>query len=1332
MTVRLVHRPARTTRGLVDDEPRPVEAPPTLPDGKTGSAMHSLLPVAGVMSSVVMMTVLRSGAFAAIGALILVVTIIGSVALLMTQRGKAARTRREQRERYLDYLEEARERFRTDEAAARERASLLSPPATALWDIVRDPARLWERRRFDVDFLSVRVGLGEVALPPIEVADQGTALKPTDPFMRAEAQALAGRFERAPQMPLDAPLDRVGNVSIVGDRAGVVRVARALIVQAAVLHAPDDLAMGAAFPEKQSATWQWLSWLPHVLDQDRTGGPVPARRLAADPRSLGALLADDLRERTNRAAELRRGLVQDEGALRLVRRLLLLHDTYGQVARDLASPDEASSISDLGATVLHLVADRLQEPGHVSVRITVDGDRVTVEDLRGDRPHVTPGIVDRVELGTAEGIARMLAPMRLSPDSLDEDAHSRNVDPLTLLGLSDLQDIDFQALWAPRTERSFLRVPIAVDGTGQVVLLDLKESAQLGMGPHGLCVGATGSGKSELLRTLVLSLTATHPPEDLSMVLVDYKGGATFAPFEGVPHVAGLITNLEDDAALIERAYESLSGEVQRRQQVLKSAGNVANIGDYRFLRKERPDLSPLPHLFVIIDEFGELLTARPDFIDLFLSIGRIGRSIGVHLLLSSQRIEAGKLRGLETYLSYRLGLRTFSEEESRTVLDSKDAFHLPPLPGFGYLKVDTSVYLRFKSAYVSGPYRGPLAVADDTDDRPRVLPYSLHDTALAADPAGGGDDEDVMPERTTGPTTVGVFVDQLKGVGEPVQQIWLPPMPDRMTLDHVAGPLVTTSSGMQLSRQKVSMSVPLGMLDDPTKQRQSLWRLDLTRGGGHCAIIGAPQSGKTTLVRSLVTSLALTHTPHEVALYGLDLVGGGLQPLKEFPHVGGIATRTDRERLRRTVEEVRGMLGHREAVFRERGIDSVERLREMHAAGEVPELPTADVVLLIDGFGALRTDFEEIDDIVTDILQRGGGYGVHVVAAMLRWNDVRMANQTLFGNRLELRLGDAGDSMIDRKLAETLSADHPGRVLTEQKLFGQVVLPRIDGIPTDTDLGKVVEGVGRAVSAAWSGPGVPRVRVLPTHLPVASLPTVAQEPIRVPVGLDESAMAPVLLDLFEHDGHLLVLGDGECGKTNLLRVIAAGLQERYTPKELVFAIFDPRRGLRDVFDDEYVGGYATSFTSATGLANGVAKEISGRMPDDGASPATESLGPNVVVLADDYDLLTATGQSPLSPFLPYIPSGRDIKLHFVLTRRVSGAARGLYEPVVQSVRESGAAGLVMTGDRMEGQLFPGVTAAEFPPGRGRWVRRGGAARLVQTAVAATIRDTAGIREGDA
>ncbi|MFD3976677.1 type VII secretion protein EccCa [Streptomyces cyaneofuscatus] len=1326
MSTRLIHRPARTTRPAAAPAPRTIEAPPNLPEGKAGNIAMSLLPVAGVMSSVVMMTVVRNSQFAALGAIILVVTVIGSVALLFSQRGKAQRTRRTQREAYLAYVEELREELSAEERERRERADVLNPPPYALYDIVRDPARLWERRRVDDDFLRVRVGTGEMPVRDLQIAEPGSSvLTPPDLFMLNEASALVKRFRNGTELPLTVPLDRIGNVSVIGPREDCLRVARALLVQTAALHAPDDVAIALAAPGDRMADWEWAKWLPHLLDTEQFDGPVAARRIAPSAPQLARQLGPELRRRASYAAEVRRGLAGRD-ALSMNSRLLVVTDGHGEDAVDLPRPDDAVGLSEMGVTVLHLLERRVQEPGQVSVRITVDGTAVAIEDLRAPEPLEAHGTVDEAGIPFAEGLARMLAPLRLSAESLADAPLSGPVEFAAMLGIDDVARLDLDRLWAPRGERAFLRVPIGISDSHEPVLLDLKESSELGMGPHGLCVGATGSGKSELLRTLVLALVATHPPEDLALVLVDYKGGATFAPFADLPHVAGVITNLENQAGLVERVHSSLAGEVKRRQQALKDAGNVADIGDYAALRAEkRPDLDPLPHLFVVIDEFGELLTAKPDFIDLFLSVGRIGRSIGVHLLLSSQRIEGGKLKGLDTYLSYRLGLRTFSADESRTVLDTTDAFHLPPLPGFGYLKVDTSHYARFKAGYVSGGYRGPVRSTEDEETGPLALPYEAFNT-LAGPGEAQQTAEPASRRRETGPTELGVMVDQLTGAAPPVRSIWLPPLPTATALDTVAGPLDIGPRGMRLAGAGSSgrpLRVPVGLLDDPAKQWQGKWFLDLTVAGGHAAVIGGPQSGKTTLLRSLVLSLALTHTPREVGVYGLDLVGGGLQALSGLPHVGGIASRADRERAARTVEEVRTMLALREDLFREHGIDSVEQLRTLHAAGRLPELASAEILLVIDGFGALRDDFDELDDAIADILKRGGGYGIHVVAAMLRWNDVRIATQSNFGTRVELRLNDPSESGIDRKLAETLSPDEPGRVLTDGKLFAQVALPRTDGIADTTDLGAVLERTARSVRATWNGEVAQPVRVLPHILEPHSLPGPAAEPTRVPIGLDQSALAPVLLDLFQHDQHLLVLGDSECGKTNLLRTVAHGLIDRYGEDELVFAVMDPRRSLRGAIPEEFNGGYAYNPKLCMGLSMGIATELEKRLPDENArledlEPGNWGKGPRIVVLVDDYDVLTTAGQSPLAAFLPYIPSAVDIGLHFVLTRRVAGASRGMYEPLVQGLRESGASALLMAGDRSEGQLFPGVYASQQAPGRGVFIRRGQPNRLIQTVYA--------------
>lgn len=298
------------------------------------------------------------------------------------------------------------------------------------------------------------------------------------------------------------------------------------------------------------------------------------------------------------------------------------------------------------------------------------------------------------------------------------------------------------------------------------------------MGLHGLVIGATGSGKSELLRTLVLGLALTHSSETLNFVLIDFKGGATFASLDVLPHTSAVITNLEDELILVDRMKDAVHGELVRRQEALRSGGNFASLKDYERAREQGAPLEPMPSLFVVVDEFSELLSAKPDFIDLFVMIGRLGRSLGVHLLLASQRLEEGKLRGLDTHLSYRVGLRTFSSMESRVVLGVPDAYELPSAPGNGYLKEATEGLLRFKAAYVSGAYTKTAAVGPDGSVAARqVLPYQVDYLAPREELAGQPTDEQPKPAEPSGPseTMLHILVGRLEGAGMPARKVWLP-----------------------------------------------------------------------------------------------------------------------------------------------------------------------------------------------------------------------------------------------------------------------------------------------------------------------------------------------------------------------------------------------------------------------------------------------------------------------------------------------------------------------------------------------------------------------------
>jgi DNA segregation ATPase FtsK/SpoIIIE, S-DNA-T family len=1307
LTLRLVHRPTRITRPIKPDAADAVAAPPTITDGHVSSLpIQSFLPVVGALSSVIMIVVLRNSnpVFLVVGGLLLVVALIGGLAMALSHRGSATRNRRTQREHYLDFLEKLRARMRVKGREVRAAAALLDPDPAALVELVRDPARLWERRRHHSDFCRVRLGIGDRTMFSLAVPDEQNPVQPYDPIMINEVNSVVAHYRVVRGMPVTVNLDRAGQVAIIGDRKSVLCAARSMIVQLAALHAPDDVRIAAAFPREAAADWTGLDLLPHVIDPELYDGPVPARRIAGSAAGLTKVLGQDLADRVQAVASAKRSgfrLPGNESS-----RLVIFVDDYGHVASTLPVPDAELTLRDLSVTTVHLLSDRLHEPSDVTVRIMINESEAQITDTRLEEDDhaeaVQRATLDATPATLFEAIARTLTPLRLSVSRQDEVDTAQDIGITELLGIPDVAMITPDTMWQPRSPRDFLRVPLGLDDFGAPILLDLKESAQLGMGPHGICIGATGSGKSEMLRTLITALALSHPPEDLSMVLVDYKGGAAFAPFSGLPHVAGIIDNLADDPQLTERARASINGEVVRRQELLRDAGSIPSISHYRELRIQRPELRPLPHLLIVIDEFGELLTAEPDFVDLLITIGRIGRSIGVHLLLSSQRIEAGKLRGLDSYLSYRIGLRTFSESESSVVLDTPDAFHLPAIPGYGYLKVDTSVYRRFRSGYVSGSVAGVVAPVLDADGG-RPQPLLLPTFNGLAKPEAADDQEQELTRPEIGRPLVAECVDRLRLASRQVQPVWLPPLPSRLALSRVLSDDEPQDDGALL--------VPMGLLDNPAKQRQQAWLLDLNKGGGHIAVLGAPQSGRSTFLRTMAASVALTRTPRQLSMYGMDLSGGGLLRIEGFPHVGGVATRSHRDRLLRLLEELLGMLASRERVFREHGIDSLASLRAVHAAGRIPELVSADVILLVDGFAQLRTDFEELEDSLVTLLQRGGSFGIHVVLAMTRWNELRMAQQPLIGTRLELRLNDPADSLIGRKLSATIRADQPGRLLTEESLFAQVALPVLDDTE-DESMGEAIEALAARTSASWQGPAAAPIRLLPTDFSPEELPDALDEPELLPFGLRQDTMEPAFLELGVRDQHLMAFGDTRSGKTTLLRGIVRSLLERFSPEELVLAVMDIRGDVVREVPEAYLGGHATTAVEARSLSAAIAAELQKRTVD----PAAKLAGPRIVVIADDYDILASGGTEPLRSLLPYLPSARDLRLHVLLTRPVAGSSRAMYDVALQTIRDTGGSSLVLSGERSEGQILPQVYAEQMVPGRGRFVRRGERPRIVQVA----------------
>ncbi|WP_293771078.1 type VII secretion protein EccCa [uncultured Corynebacterium sp.] len=1130
----------------------------------------------------------------------------------------------ETRRTYLRHLKALRGKAR-DHGAAQRAHELHRHPEPVQLTSFPTSRRLWERALGDPDVLEVRVGTGPVTLcTPIEVPESG-APEDLDPVCAVSLRQTVHAVGQLPHMPVVIQLQAFRFLGLGGAHAR--ELARAMILQLVCHHGPETVGISAL-----GEGWEWLKWLPHTRD------PRSAR--------FHILLVDSI-------------------------------TTTG--LEDFMNDDSLTTIIDVAALRTTALGMRAE---HEGLFLVADED-LRVLTQGGDEPLGQP---DAMSEATALTLARRLAPCRRPAGAVAR--RNTGGDLLGLLGYGDIDKLAAQ-LWPGRTGSARLNVPVGVDSEGMPVSLDIKESAQGGDGPHGLCIGATGSGKSELLRTLVTSLAATHSPQELNLVLVDFKGGATFLGCETLPHTAAVITNLEDEAILVERMYDAISGEMARRQEVLRRAGNFANVGDYntavaqgQAAPAEDGTCEPLPALVIIVDEFSELLGQHPDFAELFVAVGRLGRSLHVHLLLASQRLEEGRLRGLDSHLSYRFGLKTFSAAESRQVLGITDAYELPSRPGMGYLKTGAESPRQMQASYVSGPLARRVR-GEDGALRQRVEIFH------------GWEPERVVEEATvldTTTTLLDAVVDIARAEatrrGQSARRIWLPPLPAVVELPTVAD----GGTG--------DLTVPVGLVDRPYQQRQDPLVVDLAAAGGHLAVCGGPQSGKSTALRTLVAALALGHAPGtdegQVRIYVVDLGGGQLSTLDRLPHVAGVAGKHEPDTVRRIIDEV---------------TDIVEDATADSGAGAAG----GHTFLIIDGWhhvGTAGADFEDLAERITQLAADGPSARVHLAVSTPRWTTMRPAVRDLMGHRLELRLGEPLDSLIDRKAQQKLPA-LPGRGLTAE---GE---PMLIARSSNQDLAHIAQ--------TWSAQEpVPALRVLPAHIDLEQLVTECasragdsgaschrEAGIVVGVGgrrLELIAWNPAT------DPHLVCVGAAGAGKSGLLSTIMDGVV-RLGMESARLVILDPRRAHLGEVAEEMVAAYAASTSAAAEAVRAAATTLKDRLP--GPDITAEHLkardwwvGPDIYIVVDDLDLVAETALHPLVELLPH---ARDIGLHVVVARKSGGIGRALFGGFLAGLRDAQPCALVLDADREEGAIF-GIKPTPQPPGRGRLVVRGEDRGLVQIA----------------
>ncbi|MFC4031730.1 FtsK/SpoIIIE domain-containing protein [Streptomyces polygonati] len=1084
--------------------------PPVKPDKRPIPLLPILLLPAGSAAIAIFVTKTWTFVF---------IALLSPVAALVTQFGG----RKQAMVKYLEQKAEhekvlARLHADIDAAILEEQHNLrlaLPDPASLLQMATQPSERLWERRWQDPDFLSVRVG----------TADLPSSLSVEDPTQDEHRRTTVPRLN---QVPVSVAMRRAGVAGIAGP--GAARLAGWMAAQAASLHSPADLRIVVLAGPEGEKDWSWTRWLPHAQAQGEDAYSLVGSTTDSLARRIGEL-GQLVQSRIAAGPELVRGgvsgypdvlvvLEQARRARSLPGVIALLRDGPSVGVHTICIDREERLLpEECGAVVVIETG----APGSCRVRT---GSAAALPDVRTDSP----------EPGWYEALARSLAPLRGVGDS-DESALPGSVRLLDLLGLEPPSAKAVVAGWSlgGRSTRAILGT--GYDGDFSV---DLVRD-----GPHALIAGTTGSGKSELLQTLVATLAVVNRPDEMTFVLVDYKGGSAFAECADLPHTVGLVTDL--DTHLVERALVSLGAELRRRETQLAEVG-AKDVVDYLDKRQRGGNvMPPLPRLLLVIDEFASMVRELPDFIAGLVNIAQRGRSLGIHLVLATQRPGGAVTPDIRANTNLRIALRTTDTTESRDIIDAPDSGDISPAnPGRAYARLGPSALLPFQAGRVGGRRPGGQSAAE-TEVPVRAAAVAWRDLG---GPLIGGPARASGPAGTEAVTDLAVLtaaVARAARLAEVPRQPspWLPALPDLLEWTVPAAPLPAER------RPGALPAVAYGLVDLPARQARAPLTFDLDRAG-HLHIVGSPRSGRSQTLRTLAAALAQAHGADDVHLYGIDCGNGALNALTALPHCGAVVDRNQVERLGRLLDRLNTELTTRQGVLGARGTADLTELRTT----QPPERRLPHIVLMVDRFEVFEREFTAYDngslmERLVRLLRDGAGAGIHVVLA----GDRVLGSSRFSGtteDKIVLRLNDRQDySSVGIPTRSAPAAQAPGRGIRTQDLT-ETQIAVLGADLAGTAQARVLIDLGKVLAEREAGITATRrplsLDVLPDRISYAEAaalhgPTGMMRPM-VAIGGDVLAsLGPDLADV----PTFVVAGPPRTGRSTVLLTAALSLLARGT-----------------------------------------------------------------------------------------------------------------------------------------------------------------------------------------
>jgi S-DNA-T family DNA segregation ATPase FtsK/SpoIIIE len=1337
------NRPPRIL-SVLPNESVEIPSPPQMPqEPETFRWMSILLPLGGIVFMVALMAVLGGGAGGGgmLYLLFLPMMLAGYAVTYLSYRG--------QKKDFLKRLDEGRRGYaqelkntenRLYSLREREQAFLrrMNPDLEECQRMAerRDP-RLGERRPADPDFLRPRLGIG---ILPASVEIRPADTKHPSPELAKEidiARILAEKFAVIPDIPIPARLMQAGSIGIAGNRADTVRIARSILCHLLVHHWFSELQAAALGDAQARAEWSWLAKAPHAS----AALAWPAAELDfSDPEKCGVLLElENELKRRERILDARR-MVGDNSTLPPLPCLVIVLDTFPPSFSHPGLDLLLKKGKALGVFGLVLTPEASQIPGECGAILELRYGSLTYKESGsgGVTAACRPDFCDSLR---AEAIARALAKVDWN-EKEDLSAPPATISFLEMLKAGKAEDLPIEQWWNGGSPFGFLQAPIGKTSATSEFIFDLRDQDG-SHGPHGLLGGMTGSGKSEVLKTLILALAAACHPFDVNFALVDYKGGAAFNDLAGLPHVVGVMTDIESHASYAERMLLALGGELERRKRILERARSIFRFGrshvdDYRTLRVRQP----LPHLVIVFDEFAEFKNRHPEESKRLISIARLGRSLGVHLILATQNISAAIDPQILQNSNFRVCLRTSQPEDSVQMIGIPDAIHLARGRAYFYSTGRSLVQI----AYCGGKYRGDgggkkpdqLLVVHPGGRRETVaMPYPC--TADASGNPGKAriTEADAVVER------LNAAMNNLRLRKPP--PVWRDPLPDRLCApdllqDHFTGGWDGSTwhpcRRWEASAEDGATPNPiLGICDLPQKQQQPPFELPLEEGGGHFLVFGSAASGKTTLLKTLALAIMRMYPPARAQIYILDFGGQShLRVLERFPHVGAVITRFETERAERWLRFAQAELRRRNDLFRRKGVGTIADYNRQAGAEALP-----DLFFLIDNFLGLKRAFPmEFAGEIASLVGGSASSGIHLAAATSLPADLpgdmpsNVHTQATLHQSTQTEYFGIVGMIAEARLQEDVGRPpRPGRGFLRgtPPIEFQAALPAPGG--SDQERMEWILALGEKMRAAWKGPRPHPIESLPYSLPLpeSAGPLRAGCPHASPQGKDFETLLPLGMNLEEDGPVFLVTGSaGQSGKTTALLAWALSLAERHAPRDLQFIFIDfhsrnllPLKNLPHTL--EYVHRPAEFEPCLKRLAAAMQKRASAleeafqKNPDRFDRGAFLAGYPACVVMIDDYDRFALRCESGGRQLAECLAVGGESGLSMIVAGNAADLPKDYDDDLMKKARKMGC-GLLFSGNAAIDQFNnakspPYQPLAGLPPGRGYFIRKG-QARIYQ------------------